>query len=57
MILVDNDFINLCEAIYAEILVKIARGYDIPHEVAIAMATDLVKKLRELKDESDCESD
>lgn len=57
MILYDNDFIVLCEAIYAEVLVEIARDHNIPHAVALSMATDLIEKLRELKDESDCEGD
>lgn len=57
MILYDNDFIVLSEAIYAEVLVEIARDHNIPHAVALAMATDLIEKLRELNDESDCEVD
>lgn len=57
MILYDNDFIVSSEAIYAEVFVEIARDHNIPHAVALAMATDFIEKLRELKDESDCESD
>ena len=57
MILFTNSFVVLEESIYAEILVEIARDHNIPHAVALAMATDFARKLRELRDEGDCEID
>lgn len=57
MILFTNRFVVLNEAIYAEILVEIARDHNIPHAVALAMATDFAEKLRGIRDESGCESD
>lgn len=54
MLLYTNDFIVLNKAIYTEILLQVARDHNIPNEVALDMATDFFKKLRELNDESYC---